>query len=317
MSGIDLLFRTAIDFERTHQLALFVLLEETALSEYLFGVKDNKENIWEPEKQLFDLSIKDNNRNNDIYIEIKLFSVLSTKQLNKQQEFLKANSELYYIMLGTSWFEYPSIEEKIKNSGTKKKISFIGYDEVIDALNKVLVNVGHSSEAYQLTLAYRDSLQGQFTKLKESHKIKKHNKRYFYSLYWEIQKRLKTINTAIYTVNNPGGSVYILNNQDSWLTFDLDGSEGELYFELVNGTACVKFFAEVSKDERIKIRKRIRYVAEQILAPKYKVIHTGRLGKYMTAFQIEHDFTDVNKLDETANIFMDISDKLVTIRDAI
>jgi len=40
MSGIDLLLKTAIDHERTHQITLFTLLSKSKMSEVLLNVSN-------------------------------------------------------------------------------------------------------------------------------------------------------------------------------------------------------------------------------------------------------------------------------------
>ena len=57
MSGIELLFSASIEYERTHQLALFTLLRRSHLAETLLGIPDNPTILWEPRSQLFDLAV--------------------------------------------------------------------------------------------------------------------------------------------------------------------------------------------------------------------------------------------------------------------
>ena len=75
MSGISLLLNTSIDYERTHQIVLHTLLNKSNLAEHLFCLKEVREILWEPKKGLFDLALK--SKNEEIYIEIKMWSSLS------------------------------------------------------------------------------------------------------------------------------------------------------------------------------------------------------------------------------------------------
>jgi len=305
MSGIDLLLRTAIDYERTHQLAIFTLLEKSNFSSFLLGISDVQSVIWEPERQLFDLEVQSKSKKG--YIEIKMWSSLTESQFERQKDFLTKNSYIgYYILLGTTWFEYLSgdIENKSKGIATK-----IGYKELISALNSLIITPDQSADVYELALAYRNALQEQFSMIKNAYTTNDSGKLFFYSLYREIQKRIKNMNTSIYTVNNPGGSVYILNNSDYWKKFSIGNVSGELYYEVVNGRLCIKFYSEAEKKDKYMIRDRIRKAVKDVLSPKYKVIDTGRLGAYMTACQIDYDFTDIKKIDKSAVVFQDIANE--------
>jgi len=304
MSGIDLLLKTAIDYERTHQLAIFTLLSKSKFSSFLLGISDPRV-LWEPERQLFDLGVQ--GKFKTVYIEIKMWSSLTENQQKRQQTFLISNNCTgYYILLGTSWFEYSLSDIENNFNGTATKI---GYDEIISALNSLIVAPDQSPDVYELALAYRNALQEQFNILKNAFKNNDGGKLFFYSLYREIQNRTQNIRTSIYTVNNPGGPVYILNNGDCWKKFTVGNLAGELYYELVNGRLCIKFYSEEKKEDKYLIKDQVRKAVRSVLSPKYKVIDTGRLGTYMTACQIDHDFTDIRNLDKSAYIFQDIANE--------
>jgi len=309
MSGIDLLFRTAIDYERTHQLALFTLLSKSSLPSYLVGVNAPQEILWEPERQLFDLGVVNNGHTT--YLELKMWSGLSDSQRKRQIDYLTSKQCTgYYVLLGTSWFEHSSTNIERYSGGVVKKI---GYEELINALNQLLVTTGQSPEVYELALAYRNAVQEQHDSLKNAFTKGEGGKPFFYSLYWEIQKRLTGIETAIYTVNNPGGPVYILNCSNCWLPFSMGDISGELYYEVVNGRLCIKFYSEASTDDKYMIRKRIRSATRKVLGNKYKIVDSGRLGAYMTACQVDYDFNDISKLDDSAKVFQDVSNEFNSI----
>ena len=314
MSGIDLLFRTAVDYEQAHQLVLFTLLSKSALPTYLVGIRPPQEVLWEPPKnRLFDLGVKGSE--DTCYIELKVRSDLTEKQLKRQSEFLEENKCTgYYVLLGTSWFEHSPSSIINDSGGTAKKI---GYEELIKALNQLIVVSGQSLDVYELALAYRIAIQKQFENIKNAFTKNDGGKLFFYSLYSEIQKRLKTTETAIYTVNNRGGPVYILNNKDSWLPFSIKHISGKLFCEIVNGRLCIKFKAQGSNDEKYMIRNSLRNAVKSILGNKYKIVDSGRLGKYMTVCQIDHDFCDISKLDDSAELFQDVAENFNSIINLI
>jgi hypothetical protein len=313
MSGIDLLLRTAIDYERTHQLAIFTLFSKSSFASFLVGIKNVQSVLWEPEKQLFDLGLQDTYKTS--YFELKMWSSLTDSQKKRQQDFLsKKHCSGFYLLLGTSWFEHSTSSIVSKSNGATTKI---GYDELISALNKLMVASGQSPDIYELALAYRNAIQEQFDKLKNAFKNPDGGRLYFYSLYREIQKRVIGMETDIYTANNPGGPVFILNNADYWMPFSKENISGELYYEIVNGRLCIKFYTKAEKAVKCAIRDRIRYAIRKVLGSKYPVVDSGRIGKYMTACQIDHDFCDIDKIDESALLFQDVAKEFSNITKEI
>jgi len=313
MSGIDLLLRTAIDYERTHQIALFTLLSKSKMSEVLLNVASPKHIHWEPEGQLFDLAVQDDSTTT--YVELKMWSSLSDNQFKRQVAFLKEKkSRGVYLLLGTSWFEHTekSISDKSEGSATR-----IGYDELIFSLNKLMVATGQPPEVYELALAYRNAVQEQYDRIHTAYRNKQDEKLFFYAIYHEIQSRLKGMETSIYTVNNSGGPVYILNNSDYWLSFTYEKAEGELYYEVVNGRLCIKFYIEAPNETKYKLRDNLREAIRRVYSSDYKIVDSGRLGAYMTACQIEHDFTDIEKFEDSARVFSDIGLKLEKVLKGI
>jgi hypothetical protein len=282
------------------------------MSEVLLSVASPGEIHWEPEGQLFDLSVEDDKATT--YIEIKMWSSLSDNQFKRQVEFLNGKkSQGIYILLGTSWFEHTGRSINIKSKG---KATRIGYEELIaslnELLNKLMVATGRSPEVYELALAYRNTVQEQYDSLKNAFTKEKEGKLFFYSLYWEIQKRLADLETAIYTVNNPGGEVYILNCSH-WLPFSIGDITGELYYEVVNGRLCIKFYSESSTEDKYMVRERIRSATRKVFGNKYKIVDFGRLGEYMTACQVDYDFNDISKLDDSAKVFQDVANEFNSI----
>lgn len=313
MSGIDLLLRTAIDYERTHQIALFTLLSKSKMSEALLSIVNPRRIHWEPEGQLFDLAVED--EKTATYAELKMWSSLSNSQFKRQADFLRERkSRGVYLLLGTSWFEYTEKCVTIKSEGSATKI---GYDELIAALNRLLVATGQAAEVYELALAYRNALQEQYNRIQTAYRNRDNEKLFFYAIYREIQSRVKGMETSIYTVTNPGGPVYILNNSDFWLGFNYEKAEAELYYEIVNGRLCIKFCIEAPSETKYKLRDSLREAIRRVYGSDYEVIDAGRFGAYMTACQIDHDFTDIEKVECSAKIFSDIGLKLGKVLEGI
>jgi len=313
VSGVDLLLGTAIDYERTHQVALYTLFEKSDLPELLAGVRKTRPTEWEPEAQLFDLGLSSDTSR--ILLEIKMWSALTDQQLRRQVDFLKTHGHRGgYVLLGTSWFEF---DDAMLAKRTEGRGARLGYEQVIDALNRLLVAPSQPPEVYELALAYRNALDAQFTKLKNAADSGRKDRLFYYSLFWRLKQGLKEFETAIYTVNNPGGPVYILNNQ-SWESVDLHGVRTELYYEVVNDRLCIKFHAE-SEDAatRQRIRDAVRRAVHAVLDGKFKLIDSGRLGAYMTACQVEHDFSLLADIDRSVAVFGEVGHSLARIGDRL
>lgn len=313
MSGVNLLLETAADYERTHQVVLYTLFERSDLPALLAGVRRNEPTEWEPERQLFDLGLcGDSSR---VLIELKMWSSFTDQQLRRQVAFLKEHGHRAgYILFGTSWFEYDEtmVGEQTEGLGTR-----LGYDEVIYALNRLLVAPGQPADVYELTLAYRNVLDSQYKKLKDAVHSSSRDKNFYYSLFWRLKQKLRGFHTAIYTVSNPGGPVYILSNQ-SWEYLYLNGVAVELYYEVVNNRLCLKFHPETDDNEtRRHIRDGVRCAAHVVLDEQVDLTDSGRLGAYMTACKVEHDFSVVEDIDESAAVFATVGESLPLITERL
>lgn len=309
-----MLLRTAIDYERTHQVALYALFENSDLPDLLAAVQRTRPTEWEPERQLFDLGLSgDTSR---VLLEIKMWSSLTDEQLGRQVAFLKTHGHRGgYVLLGTSWFEFDDAMLGERTGGLGARL---GYEQLIDALNRLLVAPGQPADVYELALAYRNALDSQFTTLKNAaHSDRAKDRLFYYSLFWLLKQRLQEFKTAIYTVNNPGGPVYILNNQ-SWESLHLNGVATELYYEVVNDRLCIKFHA-ASEDatNRLRIRDAVRRAAHAVLDGQFKLIDSGRLGAYMTACQVEHDFSLLADMDKAVAVFAGVGRSLALIADRL
>jgi hypothetical protein len=307
MSGFSLLFENSVDYERTHQLVLYILLKYTDLARHLLTETDSliaeeeiKDVIWEPERKLFDLCVVTSRIKH--YFEFKVWSQLSNSQLERQTEFLDGTkTKGYYILLGTSWFEYSN--DKIKKQ-TDKKSSKIGYEKLIHALSAVLANPNTSFDACELALFYRNVLSSHYYKFTDGYLQENHDKIFYYSLYWQIQNRISKLSTSIFTVNNPGGPVYILNN-DNYRNITVHSTEVKLYYEMVDGKFRIKFYAETeNKDIKYMIQNNLRLAVHSVLDSKYKIIDIGKIGQYMTACEINDNYANQEAIKKAADTFI-------------
>jgi hypothetical protein len=303
MDVIGLLSEEEMDRETTHQFVLYKLLEESDFARVLLGFPKTERVTKEPERRLFDLSVTGNGRT--VFMKIKVRSPLTDRQLQRQRGFLKdAGHKGQYVLLGTSWFEFDDQKIQRASDGTANKT---GYDELIDALNKLLAVPGQFPDIYELALAYRNALQLQFDNLKNAALTPRpKDKRYYYSLYHMLQNRLQDLETDIYSVQNPGKCVSILNNRRWWSLF-VGGVGVKLLSEVDRGKLCVKFSAATHDDNnKREIRQQVREATHRLLDGGCRVIDAGRLGDFMTACQIEHDFTNIENLDRSARLFRDV-----------
>jgi hypothetical protein len=304
VSGLNLLFETSIDYERTHQIALFSILKNSNLVNYLLGIEtDNVRITWEPIKRLFDLGVETDSEK--CFIEIKMWSSLYEDQWKRQNEYLnKFNNKCLYVLLGTSWFEYDN-NTFSETFGTK--CTKIGYKELIEALNSVLLFPGNKTDITELALAYRDAINKQYDYVINAYKYPKMNRVYFYSLYHKLKGYLTEIPFSIYGTNNAGGQVSILNN-GNWHKVLINNIETSIFSELVNGELCFKFKAFVESydfknhENKYRIRVILRDLLSKMAEDKFNLYNTGRLGEYMTICKVKHDFTNLDNLEKSVEI---------------
>ncbi len=166
-------------------------------------------------------------------------------------------------------------------------------------------------------MSYRNALHRQYEELiKVGEEKDSKGKIYFYSLYWRMKQRM-SLRFAICTVNNPGGEVYIFNDSE-WHQAKIHDIAFELYFELVNGRLCIKVHPETDDPIiRQDVRNRARQVIHQHLDARYTLYDRGRLGAYMTACELNHDFMDLAPLERSAAILTDVHNTLPKIADAM
>lgn len=314
MSGIDLHSGADLDYEETHQAVLYWLFENSEFPRALLGLVKTKPVDVEPEGRLFDLAVTGNE--GTVFVEIKMWSSLADSQLYRQRRFLEKTGQTgRYVLLGTSWFEFEDekIQRASNNTATK-----IGYGELICALDKLLEIPGQRQELYKLAQVYRKAIQVQLNDLKNAALTpRRRDKIFYYSLYRMLQDRLQGLETDIYSADNRGKTACILNNGRWWSLF-VGGVATKLLCEVVNEKLCIKFIAATDNDdEKHRIRQQIRDAAHRFIDGGSGVIDAGRMGKVMTACQIDHDFTDIRNLDRSARLFRDVDAALPQIGRAI
>ena len=314
MSAIDLLLRSAIEYELPHQLALHALFENTGLSQALFRFPKPSKVTFEPHRGLFDLELA--SPTDRFLIELKVGDFLSDTQIDRQCDFTKKHGlRGAYVLLGTSWFEYDreTIAER-----TQKRFQRIGYEELLAALDQVLATTPSGGDASDLAKSYRSALQGQYDRLVHAAEDKSsHPKLKYYSVYWAIKQKLPSITTYIYPVSHPGGEVYLLTDGD-WQHFVHRGVNADLDAELVNGQLCIKFNAHTKdNDKKLAIRDRLRRIIHEKLGNRCELLDAGRIGGAMTACKVTHDFADLSQLDRSVAIFTDVHARLPKIAAAI
>ena len=187
-------------------------------------------------------------------------------------------------MLGLSSFESNSRHIEQASGGLREKAS---YNELLVALNSLLVSPDQATDVSELILHVPNALQLQFQKLtRAALDESERNQQFYYSLYGMLQQRMPSIETRIYTVVNRGGPVYILNNS-AMFELQLDSVPVQIYYEIVNGIICIKFHAQSDDiDKRREIRTLIRQASHSVLEPKYTLIDSGRTGAYMIGIRI-------------------------------
>ena len=130
----------------------------------------------------------------------------------------------------------------------------IGYEELIDALNNVLISPDNPADVYELALSYRNTIRQQFSDIKTAYNRPERDRIFYYSLYYKFKQSAPNYSFAIYGANNPGGEVSILNNTN-WQKLRVVETDVLLFYELVDAILCFKFKA-ITEDHTIKYKIR-------------------------------------------------------------
>ncbi|MBK8068125.1 MAG: hypothetical protein IPK27_10985 [Rhodanobacteraceae bacterium] len=297
MNAIDLLFREAVSLERTHQLALWILLKEANFCKAITGRESSGEIRWEPERQLFDLAVVGPDQEKT-FLELKMWGSLSGEQLARQSYYLLKNaSSGVYVLLGTSSFEVSAERIRRETHGRAIRVS---YSELLAALQCICSSSGARAEVVDFAQAYANAIRDQVSLFEMQAQDASNGKLYFYVRYQRLINSLST-EARIYTVNNPGGEVYILNFVDSYNNINIGKCHGQLYAELVNGRLCIKFWLDAPAETRRITRDELRALVREAMDSE-NFRNSGRLGNCMTVCSLEKDLSDPAQTDYAAQM---------------
>jgi len=320
MSGLDLLLKDAKGYELTHQLILNTLLNNNEFREILLNIDDPTLKVkWEYHRGFFDLALVKNIGNVEhpvCCIEIKMWSGLGDHQRNKQKDFIKQHGiKGAHILLGTSDLEYLKTDTDDQLSDLTEGFSQkIGYTELLKALSEYLKTVTKNSDEYDLIDSYLKVLVSQQKYLNDAcyQKDDVYLGHYYYSVFKRLQDRINGIITRIYTVNNRGGAVYIINDQSSWFNITYKEEKFQLYQEILNNNHEIRLYAfpESTIGVKRELAALIRGEIQQSHLNKHNYNYLGKASKYMILAKKELLFENTNDLKFEADLFTQTHDIL-------
>lgn len=306
MNAIDLLLQKGMNYELVHQLVIFQLLEEEIFSQCLLGKGRYSFVEWEPVNGLFDLKIEKDGH--PLYIEMKMWSSLSDSQISGQVEYINKNpaSDFCYLLLGTSWFEKDQVALA---RVAQRPVARIGYNKLMSAIREFLRQENKADGLRELAVTYLRELEKQFQFITSHTSPETDEKLYFYGLYKQLRECVPSLKSEIYTVNNRGGEVYILNFMELWKNFQYKEYSGQLYYELVNGRLCMKMNCSADEAGKRMIRDAVRGTLKRVFRDDFALQDSGRIGTSMTACQALHDFKDLAMINKSIEIMRIIESK--------
>lgn len=276
---LDLLLRHAGDYEKTHQVALHVLMTQSDLATEL-GLPRVSEVEWEYERGLFDLLLQ-HEGNEATGVEIKTWAEVRDDQAERQRSWANARGRtLVYVLLGSAEFEGVP-DEPLRNE------RHVGAGVLRDAVVRAGRRTDCAAPVRGLAEGYARWLDAHIRDraARTSAPVEAWGRLEHAVFYDRIRASLGW--TAwIYPSNNRGGPVYILNF-DHWKELrDRRAGGAKLYWELVNGTACFKFGPvpeHARKSSALSIRQELRdLVVRSARRHGLEVISSGRPGEYMS-----------------------------------
>lgn len=252
--------KNSIDFERTHQLILKTLLSDTNFVKHLTGVTiaEQAKVHLEPYSSLFDLGVFTKSEECLCLIELKMWSSLSKNQLDRQKSFLSKHQTVgLHILLGTTDLQYFKNEQYDEIADLTHNLSKkIGYKELINILDSYISENDSANTTVQMASDYKAALSSQEKYLINAwQNPKAHDHHRYYSTYSKIKNYLTDESFSIYTVNNHGGAVYILNDSNSWCGFKYKDYKFEIYQEILNNQLMLRIYSDgVSNDIRNEVK---------------------------------------------------------------
>jgi hypothetical protein len=197
---LELLLKTAGQYERTHQVVLFVLFQN-GLAEQL-GLPPCKQVYLEYGRGLFDIAL-DHGAKPITGIEVKTWSDVSENQAERQRQWAEVEQgRILYVLMGWSEFEGPP-GARIANE------RWIGVAELHDAIAQ-LAEREPREEVRGLAAAYARWLAAHVQERQASLEHPQWSRLQFSMFYNQI-RRIFDYPSSIYKVDNPNGGRCILN----------------------------------------------------------------------------------------------------------
>ncbi len=283
---LNLLLDNAGDYERTHQILLYVLFKEGRLAEHL-GLPASKEVGWEDEKRLFDLTLK--GADGVTGIEVKTWATVSDDQASRQRTWSrKDRRRLVYILLGFAEFEGVRGDEVPGEH-------HIGARALRDAAVELTKDDRSGASVRGLAEAYARWLERHLQeRLHSLHADKAKWGRLHYSVAYDLLRSAVGLPADIYYVANPAGGVQILNFSEAWHDLEVGDLRGtKLYWELIDGWPYFKIGPVPEGRDARAVRAELR---EILLATAKSeglpLVQTGRTGEYMSLAYADRSATD-------------------------
>ncbi|PTQ92428.1 hypothetical protein C8P68_11228 [Mucilaginibacter yixingensis] len=229
---------TSLKFERTHQLILQCLFNDALFLKAATGLEvENPQVVLEPVKSLFDIGILDPDGNMICLIELKMWSNLSNAQLERQRRYLELTQcPGVHILLGASDLQFYRDEsyDDIAEFSDQRSCK-VGYKELISILERFASLSPAGAPITIIAEDYKEALQKQEKYINDAwldSSASLHLRSY--SAYSKIRKYLINEAFYIYSVNNPGGTAHILNDDRSWTEFLYQGHKFKMYQEILD-----------------------------------------------------------------------------------
>lgn len=276
---------TSLNFERTHQLILQCLFNDP---KFFFAANGTEAQgyhvLLEPEKGLFDIGIYDQHDEPLCLIELKMWSKLSNGQLQTQAKYLEThNCNGAHILLGSSSLQfhrgdnYDDITDQTHGFSRK-----IGYEELDIILERFIRLSTPDAPITIIAQDYKEALKKQADYIHKAWlnpKADLHLRSY--SAYSNIRKHLLKDRFYIYSVNNPGGTSHILNDDASWTKFKFKGHQFEIYQEMLDMELMIRIYSDnVPNHIRKLLKEKVIRQLQQLDPNKLSWNFDSRTSKY-------------------------------------
>jgi hypothetical protein len=287
---LDLLLENAGDYERTHQIMLYVLFKNGRLAEHL-GLPATKSVGWEDENRLFDLTLKDGD-SGVTGVEVKTWATVSEDQADRQRAWATtARRKLAYVLMGFSEFE------GVPGDAARNEHHF-GTLAVRDAMMAAAKDSRCEARVRGLAEAYGRWLDRHVAaREKALEKPQDRWGRLEYAVAYEKLRGLISWPGRIYYVANPAGGVNILHFDEDEHDLGVQRLEGtKIFWELLNGWPYFKIGPVPKGEDAREVRATLRELLE-VAAKRHglRVVITGRTGQHMSRAYVDKRVTDLFK----------------------